>query len=83
MNTSRARRVASRLGGAALALGLLATPAAACPYCALSQGSDTFIYILAFLGIPYVIVGGTWMFMRRMLAAEAAETASGEDAGES
>lgn len=59
--------------GPVLALVLLAAPAAACPYCALSQGTDTLIYIMAFLAIPYVIVAGTWYFLKRLLAEEQLE----------
>ena len=57
----------------ALALAVLAAPAAACPYCAISQSGDTLIYIAAFLVIPYVLVSGTWLWMRRILAVEQAE----------
>jgi hypothetical protein len=65
-----ARRLLRSLAGPAVAIGVLAAPAAACPYCALSQGTDTLIYIMAFLGIPYVIVFGTWRWMKHVLAQE-------------
>lgn len=59
-----------------LALGALlafAPAASACPYCALSQGTDTLIFILCFLVIPYLVVSGVWFWMKRVLAAERAE----------
>jgi len=56
----------------ALALLALAAPAAACPYCALSQGKDTLVYIAAFLVAPYLLVSGTWMVIRHILQAERA-----------
>lgn len=60
-----------RRGAAALiAVAALSPAAAACPYCSLSQGADTLVYILAFLIIPYVIVGGTWVWMKRLIATE-------------
>lgn len=62
----RAQTLAASLG----ALVALSPTAAACPYCALSQGYDTLIYIAAFLLIPYVVVGGTWWWMKRLLASE-------------
>lgn len=52
------------------ALLVLGPRADACPYCALSQGSDTLIYILMFLVIPYVIVTGVWFWMKRVIASE-------------
>ena len=52
------------------ALGALAAPAWACPSCSLSQGLDTLGFILAFLVVPYVIVSGTWMWIRRILKSE-------------
>jgi len=74
----RARSMACRLADSRLvpafaALLVLTGPVAACPYCALSQGTDTLIYIMGFLIIPYVIVTGTFMWMRRVLRDEAAE----------
>ena len=52
------------------AVAAFAPGAAACPYCSLSQGLDTLAYIMGFLIIPYVIVSGTWLWMRRVLASE-------------
>ena len=63
---SRARRLTATAG----ALLALAAPAAACPYCALSQGVETLAYILGFLVIPYVVVSATWLWMRRIIARE-------------
>ena len=63
---SRAQRLVAGLG----AVAALAPAAAACPYCAVSQGFDTLIYIAGFLIIPYVVVGGTWWWMKRLLASE-------------
>jgi len=66
-----ALETASRRGVlGASALGALAAPAWACPSCSLSQSLDTLIFILAFLVVPYVIVGGTWMWIKRILKAE-------------
>jgi hypothetical protein len=53
-----------------LALAALAAPAAACPYCALSQAGDTLVYIACFLVAPYLIVSGTWLVIRHILRAE-------------
>jgi hypothetical protein len=55
-----------------LALGALAAPAAACPYCTLSQSADTLAYIAAFLVVPYVVVSGTLFALRRILRSEQA-----------
>jgi len=55
---------------AAGALVAFSAPAAACPYCALSQGAETLVYIGAFLGIPYVVVTAVMLWMRRVLASE-------------
>lgn len=63
-------RAPRRWAGTALALTLLAAPAAACPYCSLSQGADTLVYVMAFLAIPYAIVAGTWWWMKRVLAQD-------------
>ncbi len=48
----------------------LAPAAAACPYCSLSQGADTLVYIAAFVLLPYVIVSGVWVWLKRLLASE-------------
>lgn len=65
----------------ALAALLAFSPvASACPYCSLSQGTDTLIFILFFLGIPYLVVTGVWFWMKRVLAAERAEMAEQADA---
>jgi hypothetical protein len=68
-----ARFVARALPRVALSLGALAglaAPAWACPYCAVSQGNDTLIYILAFILTPYLIVSGVLFWMRRLLRSE-------------
>jgi len=58
----------------ALAALLGLSPAvSACPYCALSQGTDTLVFILLFLVIPYLVVSAVWFWMKRVLAAEKAE----------
>ncbi|GJM22972.1 MAG: hypothetical protein DHS20C15_28870 [Planctomycetota bacterium] len=68
----------------ALAALLAFSPvASACPYCALSQGTDTLIFILFFLVIPYLVVTGVWIWMKRVLAAERRELAEQEQALES
>ena len=59
-----------RLLRSALALAALAVPAAACPYCSIAQGGDTLKYIACFLVAPYLIVSGTWMFIRHILKSE-------------
>ena len=59
-----------RLLRSALALAALAAPAAACPYCSIAQGGDTLKYIAMFLVAPYLIVSGTWLFIRHILKSE-------------
>jgi len=61
---------AAKLAAAAGAVAGLAPVAAACPYCALSQGVDTLVFIAAFLLLPYVIVTGVWVWIKRLLASE-------------
>jgi len=62
---------AARHGAAVLAaLAALAAPAAACPSCSVAQDGDSLLYIAAFLVIPYVLVTGTWLCLRRILASE-------------
>jgi len=56
------------------ALLALAAPAAACPYCALSQSADTLAYIGGFLITPYLVVMGTLACMRRILRSEQEDT---------
>jgi sorbitol-specific phosphotransferase system component IIC len=63
----RALRKAVTAAGAIVAFS---APAAACPYCALSQGIETLAYVLGFLAIPYLIVTGVWFWMRRVIATE-------------
>jgi hypothetical protein len=63
------RRVAMLATAAGALLGL-APAAAACPYCSLSQGVDTLVYIMAFLLLPYLIVSGVWVWLKRLLASE-------------
>ena len=53
-----------------VALLALQPSADACPYCALSQGTDTLIFILCFLLIPYAVVSGVYFWMKRVLATE-------------
>jgi len=56
-----------------LALGLLvclSSPAAACPTCSLGQALSTLVYVAAFMAIPYVIVTGVCMWMRRVVRTE-------------
>jgi hypothetical protein len=65
-----APRVAPRLAAGLGALAGLAAPALACPYCALSQGRDTLVYIAAFVLLPYVIVSGAVAWIRHLLASE-------------
>jgi hypothetical protein len=67
---SRGPRAAATLAAAAGALLGLAPAAAACPYCAVSQGADTLVYILAFIALPYLIVSGVWVWLKRLLASE-------------
>jgi hypothetical protein len=53
-----------------LALAALAAPAAACPYCSVSQANDTLLFIAAFLVAPYLVVSGTYMVIRHILRGE-------------
>jgi hypothetical protein len=64
------KSTAFRLVSAMLAVAVLTPATAACPYCSLSQGADTLMYIVGFLVIPYVVVAGTWIWMKRVLASE-------------
>ncbi len=52
------------------ALLVLAAPAAACPYCVVSQAGDTLVYIAAFLVAPYLVVSVTWLSIRHILRGE-------------
>ena len=61
-----AATVAATLG----ALAALSAPAWACPFCALSQSADTLIYVGALMLVPYVVVSGVVLWMRRVLASE-------------
>lgn len=54
-------------GGATLAL---AASASACPTCSVGQGLETLIYVLGFLGIPYVVVSGVLYWMRKLMMQE-------------
>ena len=56
------------------ALLVLAAPAAACPYCSLSQSADTLAYIGGFLITPYLVVTATLACMRRILRSEQEDT---------
>jgi len=51
-------------------LAALTPDAAACPYCAVSQGVETLVYVMGFLVIPYLVVSGVVLWMRRVLASE-------------
>jgi hypothetical protein len=62
--------VAAVLAAAVGALAGLSAPAAACPYCSLSQGNDTLVYIAAFVLLPYAIVSCVLLWIRRILRAE-------------
>jgi hypothetical protein len=66
----RASRTPAIAAAALGALPGLSAPAAACPYCSLSQGADTLLYIAAFITVPYVIVTCVLFWIRRILRAE-------------
>jgi len=67
MKRLHALRTAATAAGGVLGL---AAPALACPYCSLSQGLDTLVYILAFLAIPYAVVTVVMLCMKKVLAGE-------------
>lgn len=70
---SRRASTASTAGTAAATLGAIAglsATASACPYCALSQSSDTLIYVGLLMLVPYLVVSGVVLWMRRVLASE-------------
>ncbi|MDP6385425.1 MAG: hypothetical protein QGI93_04440 [Planctomycetota bacterium] len=48
----------------------MSSPAAACPSCSLGQALSTLVYVAAFMAIPYVIVTGVCMWMRRVVRTE-------------
>jgi hypothetical protein len=52
------------------AIVALSSVAAACPYCAVSQSTETLLFITAFLVIPYVVVTAVMFWMKRVLASE-------------
>ena len=52
------------------AVAALSSVASACPYCAVSQSTETLLFIMAFLGIPYVVVTAVMLWMKRVLASE-------------
>ncbi len=62
----RAPTLAATLG----ALIGLSSSAWACPYCALSQSADTLIYVALLMLVPYLVVSGVVLWMRRLLASE-------------
>jgi hypothetical protein len=64
------RRKGPPAAAVAAVLAGLAPAAAACPSCALSQGADTLLYIAAFLVLPYAVVTGVWVWLKRLLASE-------------
>ena len=63
-------RAAPRAAAVLGALVGLSASAAACPFCALSQSADTLIYVGALMLVPYVVVSGVVLWMRRILASE-------------
>ena len=69
--TGATDRFAHRLGLLLGALVALALPASACPTCSVGQAVETLALIMCFMLIPYVIVGGVWLWVRSLLAREA------------
>lgn len=70
---ARVLRVLEVAPRAALLLGALlaaAPRARACPSCAVGQGFETLGYVLAFMGVPYLVVMGTVVAMRHALREE-------------
>jgi hypothetical protein len=68
-----ASTVASRAATAAATLGAIAGLSAtawACPFCAMGQSADTLLYMAALMLVPYVLVSGVVLWMRRVLASE-------------
>jgi len=65
-----------RLGLAAFLMVSLGAPASACPTCSLGQALSTLVYIACFLAIPYVIVTGVCMWMRRVVREEENDSSS-------
>jgi hypothetical protein len=63
-------RAGVRLGLALTLLVGLSSPASACPACSLGQALSTLVYVAAFMTIPYVIVTGVCMWMRRVVRTE-------------
>lgn len=59
-----------RLVSACGAVAALAASANACPSCSVGQGLETLAYVLGFLAIPYVIVSGVLLWMRKVTAQE-------------
>jgi hypothetical protein len=59
-----------RLTAAAGAIAALAATASACPSCSVGQGLETLAYVLGFLGIPYLIVSGVALWIRKVTAQE-------------
>jgi len=70
MRAPRALTLASRALLGAGAIAALATSAQACPSCSVGQGLETLVYVLGFLGIPYLIVSGVLFWMRRVTSQE-------------
>lgn len=55
----------------ALVVMALAPAAAACPTCGVAgQAGDTLLWVCGFLIIPYVVVTGVWLWMKRIIASE-------------
>ncbi len=67
------RTAATALGGVVA----FSADAWACPYCALSQGTETLVFIGAFLAIPYIVVTAVMFWMKRVLASEHANELEG------
>jgi hypothetical protein len=67
---SSLNRWSVRSGLALTLLVGLSSPAAACPSCSLGQALSTLVYVAAFMAIPYVIVTGVCMWMRRVVRTE-------------
>lgn len=65
-----APRFAPRLAATLGAVVGLSAAASACPYCALSQNVDTLVYVGLLMLVPYVLVSGVVLWMRRVLARE-------------
>ncbi|HIG12444.1 MAG: hypothetical protein ABGY71_00280 [bacterium] len=52
------------------ALCALAPAALACPSCSVGQGMETLLFVMGFLGVPYLVVTGVLFWMRQLTAGE-------------